>query len=341
MVDQLGESFILLSGDLIFDIDFTRLIDFHTQKKSLATLVSHPNSHPYDSTVLVSDNESRITGWINKEDPRDHYKNRVSSGIYLLTTALLLLRQKEPDKNKVDLDRDVLKPLVGSGRLFAYDTPEYIKDMGTPDRYHQVEDDLKSGLVSSRNLSRKQKAIFLDRDGTINVYKNFVANAEDFSLINGAGDAIRMINNSGFLAIVITNQPVIARGECSVEDLENIHWKMETDLGKDGAYIDDLFYCPHHPDRGFPGERPEYKIDCDCRKPKPGLILRAAAKYNIDLSASWMAGDDMRDVLAGKAAGCKTALISSVSEQKGDTPMPAIPDMICASLREFTERLFT
>jgi D-glycero-D-manno-heptose 1,7-bisphosphate phosphatase len=87
--------------------------------------------------------------------------------------------------------------------------------------------------------------------------------------------------------------------------------KMETDLGRHGAYIDDLFYCPHHPDKGFPGERPEFKIDCDCRKPKPGMILQAAQKYNIDLSQSYMVGDDMRDVSAGKAAGCKTVFLGN------------------------------
>ncbi|GHV51932.1 hypothetical protein AGMMS49579_08350 [Spirochaetia bacterium] len=336
--EQLGESFILLNGDLIFDIDFTRLINFHTQKKSLATLVSHPNSHPYDSALLVSDDESRIIQWINKEDPRDYYKNRVSSGIYLLTAELLSICQNSLNKKKNDLDRDVLKPHLKSGRIFAYDTPEYIKDMGTPDRYHQVEGDIKCGIVSLRNLSHKQRAIFLDRDGTINVYRNFVTGPEDFFLIDGTGEAIRRINSNGYLAIVITNQPVIARGECSVEELNHIHEKMETELGKDGAYIDGLFYCPHHPDRGFPGERPEYKIDCDCRKPKPGLILRAAAKYNIDLSESWMAGDDLRDVLAGKAAGCKTALLASDTGLNGGK-VTVQPDMICTGLLDFTEKL--
>ena len=92
---------------------------------------------------------------------------------------------------------------------------------------------------------------------------------------------------------------------------------METLLGLDGAYINDILYCPHHPDKGFEGERLEYKIDCDCRKPKPGMLFKAAGKYNIDLSKSWMIGDSKSDILCGKNAGCKTALISSKKETYG------------------------
>ena len=117
-------------------------------------------------------------------------------------------------------------------------------------------------------------------------------------------EAIKLINQSGYLAIVVTNQPVIARGEVTWDELHEIHRKMETLLGKDGAYIDGLYICPHHPDKGFEGERPEYKIDCDCRKPKPGLLLQAAQDYNIDLTQSYMIGDSERDVEAGINAGC-------------------------------------
>ena len=151
--------------------------------------------------------------------------------------------------------------------------------------------------------------MFIDRDGTITTLDGFVTRPEQLVLADGAAAAIRMINESGFLAIVITNQPVIARGECTIAGLDEIHRKMETDLGSSGAYIDDIFYCPHHPDKGFTGERPEYKVECDCRKPKPGMIFAAAKKFNIDLSGSYMAGDSKMDALAGLRAGCQPALI--------------------------------
>lgn len=118
-----------------------------------------------------------------------------------------------------------------------------------------------------------------------------------------------MLNDHGYLVIVVTNQPVIARGEVSIEELEEIHNKMETLLGEKGAYVDAVYYCPHHPDKGFEGERPEYKIECDCRKPKPGMLLKAAEEYHIDLAQSWMVGDSKNDVEAGKAAGCQVASV--------------------------------
>jgi D,D-heptose 1,7-bisphosphate phosphatase len=333
LLDELGDSFFLINGDVIFDVDFARIAAFHREKNALATLVSHPNSHPYDSALLVTDGDGRVTQWINKEDPRLYYNNRVNTGIHLFEKELWLRAKETVTKKKVDLDRDILKPLIGTRRIFACDTPEYIKDMGSPDRYHQVERDVETGLVAARNLANKQRAVFLDRDGTINELTGFVTKPEDFTLIPGAEEAIKGINNSGYLAIVITNQPVIARGECSLPELETIHQKMERDLGQEGAYIDALFYCPHHPGKGFPGERPEYKIDCNCRKPKPGMILEAAVKYHIGLASSWMVGDDVRDILAGKAAGCRTARISADPGRAAE----AVPDVQCTSLREFVE----
>ncbi len=110
---------------------------------------------------------------------------------------------------------------------------------------------------------------------------------------------------------MVTNQPVIARGETTLAELDEIHRKMETLLGLEGAFVDGVYFCPHHPEKGFPGERPEYKIVCDCRKPKPGMLLRAAADLNIDLAASWMVGDGKNDVEAGRNAGCRTALIGA------------------------------
>jgi D-glycero-D-manno-heptose 1,7-bisphosphate phosphatase len=329
MKEDLREDFILVNGDIIFDIDFARLVEFHHHKKALATLVTHPNGHPYDSALLITDAEDRIVQWLNKEEPRLYYKNQVNSGIHVFSEKIFDLAA--PERDKVDLDREILKPLVREGGFFAYNTPEYIKDMGTPDRYRQVKLDLENGFVQSRNLSRKQKAVFLDRDGTINTLNGFISKPEDFELADGAARAIGRVNRSGYLAIVVTNQPVIARGEVSFEELRMIHNKMETDLGKAGAYLDDIFFCPHHPDRGFPGEMTEYKIDCECRKPKPGMLLKAAEKYNIDLSQSFMIGDDVRDAEAGIAAGCRTVLIKPAGAEttalvKGKE-IPLVPDL--------------
>jgi D,D-heptose 1,7-bisphosphate phosphatase len=224
--------------------------------------------------------------------------------------------------------------MIGTRGIYAYNTPEYIKDVGTPGRYAGVLSDLENGFVRRRNLSNPQRAVFLDRDGTINISKGFITRPEEFELTEGAAEAIRKINLAGYLAIVITNQPVIARGEASLEDLELIHNKMEAELGRAGAFVDDIFFCPHHPDRGYPGERSEYKIDCDCRKPKPGLILRAAKQYNIDLSQSYMAGDDARDVEAAKAAGCKAVYLRTDS---GEKYAPGDAVLVFSGLAQFVD----
>lgn len=332
---QLTEDFLLLCGDVIIDVDFNRFIAFHKEHQAWASLVAHPNGHPYDSSLLVTEIDApktvggmpedthRVIRWMAKEDERTYYKNRVNAGIELISPELLKVTMKNfvprhpetPDK--IDLDRDVLKPNIPSGKIFAYDTPEYIKDMGTPDRFYETEKDIESGKVHARNLKNKQKAIFLDRDGTINKMVGFVTKPEQFELIEGAAEAIKAINKSGYLAIVVTNQPVIARGDCTFEELQTIHDKMETELGKVGAFVDAIYVCPHHTDKGFEGERPEYKCNCDCRKPKPGLLLQAAKDFNIDLSESYMIGDSHRDVEAGEYAGVKKSFKVEENKENG------------------------
>ena len=323
---QLTEDFLLLCGDVMIDVDFNRFIAFHKEHRAWASLMAHPNGHPYDSSLLVTEivppqtlggmplDTHRVIRWMNKEDNRLYYKNRVNAGIEIISPELLretmrtFVPRHPETPDKIDLDRDVLKPNIGSGRIYAYGTPEYVKDMGTPDRFYETEKDLKEGRVHSRNLKNKQKAIFLDRDGVINRMAGFITKPEQFELIPGVAEAIKAVNQSGYLAIVVTNQPVIARGDCTFEELQTIHDKMETELGKVGAFVDAVYVCPHHTDKGFRGERPEYKCKCDCRKPRPGLLFQAAEDFNIDLSESYMIGDSDRDVEAGKNAGVKTSI---------------------------------
>lgn len=313
--EQLKEDFLLINGDILFDVDIRRFRDYHRKQNSIATILTHPNDHPYDSGIIVADQDGKVIDWLHKEDSRLWYKNRVNAGLHMLSPEVFSLF---PDLQKRDLDRDVLKPLIGRGQLSIYDSPEYVKDMGTPERYCSVTKDFREGKVAAKNLGKKQKAIFLDRDGTINEYVGFLKDIEDFRLIDGTADAIRMINGSDFLAIVVTNQPVIARGEVTLEELQEIHNKMETLLGQKGAYLDAVYYCPHHPDKGFEGERAEYKLECGCRKPKPGMLLAAAEEYNIDLSRSWIIGDGEADVRAGQAAGCHAAMIGNRNIQNDD-----------------------
>lgn len=307
--NKLTEDFILLNADVMFDVDFEKIVAFHMEKGGLVTLFTHPNNHPYDSGLIIVDKNKCVVDWLTKENERPrYYKNRVNAGLHIVSPKIL---DTKPEGDKVDLDRQILKPLCGSGKMYAYDSSEYVKDMGTPERYQKVCQDVRTGKVQNRNLKNKQKAIFLDRDGTLNQFVGFLRECDAFRLIDGVAEAVKKINDSGYLAIVATNQPVLARGEVSFEELERIHNKMETLLGKAGAYVDGIYFCPHHPDKGYEGESVELKIECTCRKPKPGMLLQAARDFNIDLSQSWMVGDSENDVLAGKAAGCRTVLIGS------------------------------
>ena len=338
--DKLDSDFLLLNADAVFDVDFNRFVAFHKQHGGLVTLFTHPNSHPYDSGLIIADKNGAVERWLAKEDERpEYYRNRVNAGLHVINPSILDHSGIDADKVgavgengkpiKVDLDRQLLKPLAGTGKMFCYDSPEYVKDMGTPERYYSVCEDYKTGRVSGKNLKNKQKAVFLDRDGTINKYVGFLRNIDEFELMDGVTDAIKKVNASGYLAIVVTNQPVIARGEVSFEELEEIHNKMETLLGKEGAYLDAIYFCPHHPHKGYEGERPELKFDCDCRKPKPGMLLNAARDFNIELSQSWMIGDGENDIKAGQNAGCQTALFGS--ESYGQT-------VTVSSLKDFVEK---
>lgn len=307
--EKVKEDFILLFGDLVLDVDWNRFMAFHKDCKAAITLYGHPNSHPADSDVIVTDKNGKVIKIEAKnEDRQFYYNNFVNAGLYCIAPKLL---SHIAAPQKIDLEKTIISDQIVKGRVYAYRASEYVKDMGTPDRLERVLSDIRRGIVSARNLRNKQKAVFLDRDGTINVLKGFLNKTEEFEMFPRVEEAIKKINMSAYLAIVITNQPVIARGECTFSELENIHKKMQTKLGDAGAYVDDIFYCPHHPQKGFYGEVPELKVKCKCRKPEIGLLECAADKYNIDLSRSWLIGDTTTDIQTGINAGMKTILVKT------------------------------
>lgn len=301
--DNLPEAFWIFYGDVIFDMDLQRMIQFHREKQSALTIVVHPNDHPYDSDLIVTDASHKVT----HVHPKPHPKGLRARN---LVNAALYLTQKETVSHlphgKSDWGRDQLPVLCKKIPVYAYRTSEYIKDMGTPDRIFIVERDVQSAKPARRNLKNRQKAIFLDRDGVLNEDHDLIHTPEQLHVYSFAAEAVRKINQSDYLSIVVTNQSIIARGLTDDQGLESIHAALDDALAQGHAFLDDLYYCPHHPDKGFPGEVPELKISCECRKPAPGMLLKAAEKYNIDLSQSWMIGDRNADIEAGRRAGCTT-----------------------------------
>lgn len=302
---QLREDFMVLYGDVLVNMDLNRLRQFHLRKKGIATLVVHPNDHPHDSDLLDCNREHLITGFYPKpHQPGQYYRNLVNAALYILSPKIL--NYLTPNQ-KADFGKDIFPELVKKERVYAYNTPEYLKDMGTPGRILKVEKDIQSGLVESKNLENKQVAVFLDRDGVINYdSKEFIKSPDEFLLFENTALAIKKINQSRYLSIVCTNQSGLARNLFTESTLKNIHNKFETLIGAEGAKVDAIYYCPHHPDSGFEEENKLLKIDCDCRKPKPGMLIEASKDFNIDLRKSYMVGDSERDIVAGKSAGCMT-----------------------------------
>ena len=298
----LDDDFFVFYGDTIMDVDLHKMLDFHQKHKSEITLFVHPNDHPYDSDIVDIDENKRLVHLYLKPHPEGFVcRNLVNASLFILSPRIL---NYIPRGQKVNCEKHVFPGCLLDGlKRYGYVSAEYIKDMGTPDRYEMVCKDVLCGKVARLNKCNPRIAVFLDRDGVINREVHFLHDSNQLDLIAGAAEAIRIINQKGYLAIVVTNQPVIARNMCSIEDLNNIHATLETKLGKEHAYLDAIYYCPHHPDAGYPEQRKELKIDCECRKPKPGMLLQAAEDWNIDLTQSFLFGDSDSDIMAGKNAG--------------------------------------
>lgn len=151
-----------------------------------------------------------------------------------------------------------------------------------------------------------QRAVFLDRDGTINQEKEYLYRFEEFEFVPGAPEAIRRLNEAGFLVVVVTNQSGVARGYYNEEDVEVLHRHIAAELMQAGARVDAWLYCPHHP-----SGRGSYSLPCNCRKPLPGMLFEAARRFDIDLEDSVMIGDKRADIEAAIAAGCRPILVRS------------------------------
>lgn len=312
VLDRLDDEFLVIYGDTMLEVDLRRFVDFHhARPDGAATLFVHPNDHPHDSDLVAADEDGGVTAFHPyPHDPDRYYPNLVNAALYCLRKTALEPWRGAP--GLLDFGKDLFPAMLARGmRLQAYNSPEYIKDCGTPARLDKVCGDFLSGRIARSSLSEPQAAVFLDRDGAINVDYGYIDRPERFDLLPGVGPAIRRLNRSDYRSVVVTNQSVLARGDCDVAGLTAIHNKMETLLGRDGAYLDRIYYCPHHPDAGFPGEVAELKISCDCRKPRTGMVDRAAAELNIDPARSWMVGDTTSDMMLAKRAGLRSILVET------------------------------
>jgi histidinol-phosphate phosphatase family protein len=343
-LDRLDDQFLILYGDTMVNVDLERVWRAHQAGTGEAgnqpwdaTLLLHPNDHPLDSDLVELDEAGRVTAFHNRpHSPGVWRQNLVNAGLYVLKRKAL-----EPFRPStitggpaglLDFGKDLFpKMLEGGARLLGYQSPEYIKDVGTPERYDRVNAEYAAGVVQRGSLDTPQRTVFLDRDGTLVVDKDCLRTAEDLEMLPGVGKGIRELNHHGWRTVVVTNQPVLAKGWCTEAELKRMHDKLETLLGRERAFLDRIYYCPHHPDSGFEGERPELKIHCACRKPAPGMIDRAATDLNIDLARSWLVGDTTTDVQTAHNAGLKSVLVRT-GAGGADGKYPVRPDQVCDNL---------
>ena len=308
--EVLKDDFLIVYGDTLFDIDIEKFYKFHIKDtNTTATLFLHPNDHPHDSDLVEIDNNNRITFFYPyPHDKNKFFRNLVNAAFYFINKKSLI--KWKNNKQMLDFGKDIFPSLLLDNQiLMGYNSPEYIKDCGTPKRIKSVRKHYSS--MNLKSDSNKSKAIFLDRDGTIIKHVKHLNHHKQLELIKDSAKAIKNINKSEFLSCVITNQPVIARGDCSIEELNTIHNKMESDLGKEGSYLDRIYYCPHYPEKGFAGEVVNLKIDCNCRKPKTGLISKCVNDLNINLKLSWFVGDSTTDIMCAKNAEINSVLVNT------------------------------
>jgi len=337
-LDALEERFVVVYGDTLFDLDVAHIIAEHEAAHADATLLVHPNDHPADSDLLEVDQDGWIIAFHSyPHDPSSYRRNLVNAAFYVIEKHALAAWVGRLHAG--DFAKDLFPAMVAEGaRLKGYASFEYIKDIGTPARLEKAQNHLRSGVVDRARRDRSQRAVFIDRDGTLNELKGHINRAEDLALLPGASAAIKRLNSEEFRVVVVTNQPVIARGECDERGLAEIHAKLETALGLDGAYLDAIYYCPHHPDRGFPGEVAELKFDCTCRKPGTAMVDEAVSTLNIDLARSWMIGDSTADIAMAKQAGLRSVLVAT-GEAGRDGKWQAEPTLRASNLSEAVDRI--
>jgi histidinol-phosphate phosphatase family protein len=330
-LDQLERHFVVMYGDTVLDVDLHRFLAAHQRQGADATMFLHPNDHPFDSDIVEVDSDD----FVSRLHPYPHppgleLPNLVNGALYVVERDSLTTLTALPEKP--DFAKHVFPLMLTRGmRIFGYRSPEYIKDAGTPERLAKVARDIESGRVAQLSFRNRAAAIFLDRDGVLNDNDGYVTRAGDFRLFPGVAASVARLNYSPYRSVVITNQPVIARGDCTEEELARVHAKLDWALALEKGYVDRLYYCPHHPDGGFDGEVAHLKISCSCRKPETGLVDRAAQELGLDLGRSWFIGDSTTDMELARRCGLRFMLVRTGLAGR-DGKYPGRPDFVAMDL---------
>ncbi len=290
---------LVLNGDSFLDVDISEMKAFHEKSGCPLTLAAKFVPSAENSGFVVTEN-GRLCGFTEKGVASS---GLINGGIYFIKKDLLL----GISEGKFSFEKNVLES--GYCETAVYESNGYFIDIGIPENYRKAQKE-KDRLCARR----KRRAVFLDRDGTVNRDPGHLYRKEDFEFLSDADKAVAEIKHKGYLAVVITNQAGIAKNLYSPSDVDSLHAFIDGELLKNaGVTADGYYYCPHHPDAVIE----EYRADCPCRKPNPGMILKAVEDFagigiDIDLENSFTVGNRLSDVLAGVNAGTgKNILIGS------------------------------
>ena len=335
-LDALPEQFFVLYGDVMAAVDLQRLADFHLRRGADFTALVHPNDHPLDSDLIEADAEGCVTAIQPYPHPAGAcFANLVNAALYAVRREAL-----RPFQGGSELDftrtcspawwraAQMCWPIARMSTSRTWARPPSCngsRPTGAP---------AASAWRTTAPAARRSSSTATARSTTTAL--SSIA-APIWSCSRAPVAALRRLRDAGFLLIVVTNQPVIARGEATWAVMADIHRKLEWELGKAGAYVDAIYLCPHHPDAGYPGEVPALKVACDCRKPATGLVDQACRDFAIDRAASWMIGDSTRDVELARRAGLRSVLVRT-GNSGADGRYPDVrPDHVVADIAAAAE----
>jgi D,D-heptose 1,7-bisphosphate phosphatase len=322
-----ADQVVIIYADNLSDIDLRPLIAFHRHHDDPLTMVLFRAPDPRACGIAELDGDGRIVAFVEKpEHPASELAN---AGLYVLDAAAYC---EIAAMRAFDLGFEVLPRFVGRMRGWVWGG--YYLDIGTHEALQRARRDaaeiFPERLAGGRDTTRP--AVFLDRDGTVIEHVPYLSDPALVRLLPGSAEALVRLRRAGFACVVVTNQSAIGRGKLTEDRLEAIHTELNRQLAAYGAVLDGIYYCPDAPS----GED-RTVIECPDRKPGPGMLLRAAAELELDLSSSWMVGDLISDVLAGLNAGCRSILVQSGQTPVAEAAALAVRSPIAADLAAATD----
>ena len=308
--DLLENEFLVVYGDTMLNVNIESFFKFHKfNNQSFASLFLHPNDHPYDSDIVEIDINCKIIQFHSYPHPPDYcLPNLVNAALYWIKKEALV---KWKDNSKIlDFGKDLFPMMLNEGfYLQGYNSIEYIKDIGTPNRLDKVTSDLLSGKIDKFDSNQKHKVVFVDREGTVNSLPQFTSS--EVNLIEGVSEAIHNLNKSEYLTCLISDESIIESEKASISALQVIHNRIESLLGKKGAFFNRIYFCSHHRIKVLDYDNFGYNNKCMCIKPDIGLIQHSIDELNIDVSQSWYVGDTTTDILTAQRAGLISILVET------------------------------